>query len=105
MSRNPDRRLNLAAAACLLAGGIVVNLSALAEEKKDGAPSPSVGPAEAVPSSAVADADIIKFINEQIRKGWADAEITPSPAATENEWCRRLFLDVLGRVPSVAELE
>ena len=57
------------------------------------------------PSSAITDADIIKFIDEQIRKGWTDAEISPSPVATENEWCRRVFLDVLGRVPRVDELQ
>ncbi len=56
------------------------------------------------PSSAITDADIIRFIDEQIRKGWTDAEISPSPVATENEWCRRVFLDVLGRVPTVDEL-
>ena len=28
----------------------------------------------------------------------------PSPPATDGEWCRRVFLDVLGRVPSVTEL-
>ncbi|HUY91997.1 MAG TPA: DUF1549 domain-containing protein [Pirellulales bacterium] len=56
-------------------------------------------------SSAVTDADVIKFIDQQIRQGWKDAEVSPSPAATENEWCRRVFLDVLGRVPSVGELQ
>ncbi len=111
MSRNIGRRWLLAGLACILGCGIAANhaagLEAAAEleakeKKDDGGASPSV---EAVPSSAVTDDDIIKFINEQIRKGWSDAEITPSPAATDNEWCRRLFLDVLGRVPSVAELE
>jgi len=105
MSRNIGRRCFLAGIGCTLACGISAYHAARldAEEKKDGGSvSPSV---EAVPSSAVTDDDIIKFINEQIRKGWTDAEITPSPAATDNEWCRRLFLDVLGRVPSVAELE
>jgi hypothetical protein len=58
-----------------------------------------------VSSSATSDADVIATINEQIRKGWKDAEITPSPEATENEWCRRLYLDILGRIPSVTELQ
>ena len=43
-------------------------------------------------------------INRLIRQGWADYEITASPPATEGEWCRRVHLDILGRVPSVAEL-
>jgi hypothetical protein len=43
-------------------------------------------------------------INEQIRQVWSDNNMTPSPPATDGEWCRRVFLDILGRVPSVAEL-
>lgn len=76
-------------------------LQVVAAEKNDaGGKSELSG----TPSSAITDADIIKFIDEQIRKGWTDAEISPSPVATENEWCRRVFLDVLGRVPTVDEL-
>lgn len=43
-------------------------------------------------------------IDRLIRQGWADYEITPSPVADEGKWCRRVYLDVLGRVPTVAEL-
>jgi hypothetical protein len=46
----------------------------------------------------------IAVINEHIRKGWDDAGIRPSAPATEGEWCRRVYLDVLGRVPTVEEL-
>jgi hypothetical protein len=46
----------------------------------------------------------VRFINEQIRQGWEASEYKPSGMATDAEWCRRLFLDVLGRVPSVQEL-
>jgi len=47
----------------------------------------------------------VKFINEQISAGWADAKLQPSAAATDGEWCRRVFLDLVGRIPTVAELE
>lgn len=47
----------------------------------------------------------VRVINEKIREGWKEASLTPSPPATDGEWCRRVFLDVLGRVPSVAELQ
>ena len=46
----------------------------------------------------------VKFINEQIAAGWADAGLQPSADATDGEWCRRVFLDVVGRIPTVAEL-
>ena len=43
-------------------------------------------------------------INKQIRQVWIDNALQPSPPATDGEWCRRVFLDVIGRVPSVQEL-
>lgn len=43
-------------------------------------------------------------INRLLEQSWNDYEIQPSPPATEGEWCRRVYLDILGRVPSVAEL-
>jgi hypothetical protein len=46
----------------------------------------------------------VKFINEHIRKGWKENNLVPSPAATEAEWCRRVYLDIVGRIPSVEEL-
>ena len=47
----------------------------------------------------------VKFINEQIAAGWADAGLQPSVAATDGEWCRRVHLDLVGRVPTIAELQ
>ncbi len=46
----------------------------------------------------------IRRINEEIRHAWEDHKLHPSPAAPDNEWCRRVYLDVIGRVPSVQEL-
>jgi hypothetical protein len=46
----------------------------------------------------------VRTINEQVRQQWTDHEITPSAPAAEGEWCRRVYLDILGRIPSVAEL-
>ena len=47
----------------------------------------------------------VREINRNIRQGWQDYEITPSAPAGDGEWCRRVYLDVLGRVPSVEELQ
>src|SRR5687768_14409475 len=45
----------------------------------------------------------VKRINEEIRRVWSDNQLSPSAAATDGEWCRRVYLDVLGRVPTVDE--
>jgi hypothetical protein len=47
----------------------------------------------------------VALINDAIRKGWADKELMPSKAATDGEWCRRVCLDLIGRVPTVDELK
>jgi hypothetical protein len=47
----------------------------------------------------------VKFINEQIAAGWADSKLKPADSASDQEWCRRVHLDVIGRVPTVHELE
>ncbi|MGE0758136.1 MAG: DUF1549 domain-containing protein, partial [Pirellulaceae bacterium] len=46
----------------------------------------------------------VRFINEQIRQAWRENELVPSPPATDGEWCRRVYLDVLGRIPDGDEL-
>jgi hypothetical protein len=48
--------------------------------------------------------DPIALINGHIRQAWKDQDLSPSPAATDGEWCRRVYLDLIGRVPTVAEL-
>jgi hypothetical protein len=47
----------------------------------------------------------VKFINEQIAVGWADAGLQPSAEATDGEWCRRVYLDLIGRIPRLDELQ
>ncbi len=44
-------------------------------------------------------------INQLIRKGWTDNGFKPSPMVSDSEWCRRVFLDILGRTPTVTELD
>src|SRR4051812_16679468 len=46
----------------------------------------------------------VAFINKEIRQVWTDNNLTPSPPALDQEWCRRVYLDIIGRIPSVQEL-
>jgi hypothetical protein len=46
----------------------------------------------------------VGYINEQVAAGWVDAGLKPSPPATDGEWCRRVHLDLIGRVPTIDEL-
>jgi hypothetical protein len=47
----------------------------------------------------------VRFINEQVAAGWTDAGLQPAAPATEEEWCRRVYIDLVGRIPSVDELD
>lgn len=48
---------------------------------------------------------VVDAINHYIRLGYEDNEITPSPAASDEEWIRRVYLDVVGRIPTLTELK
>lgn len=48
--------------------------------------------------------EIVQFVNHHLQATWQAAGVRPAPPASEGEWCRRLFLRVLGRVPSPEEL-
>src|SRR5688572_5491459 len=41
----------------------------------------------------------VRRINQEIRQVWTDHQLQPSPPAGDGEWCRRVYLDVIGRVP------
>ncbi|MBL6706978.1 MAG: DUF1549 domain-containing protein [Planctomycetaceae bacterium] len=53
---------------------------------------------------ADSDSDIVAKINEHIRQGWEDNEVTPSDKADDAEFARRAALDIVGRIPTYSEL-
>jgi len=52
-----------------------------------------------------ADAPQIEFINKEIASVWKDTGLRPADEASASEWCRRIHLDLIGRIPTTAELE
>ncbi len=50
------------------------------------------------------DAEVISFVNAELARGWTENGVKPADPATDEEWCRRLYVRVLGRIPSVEEL-
>ncbi len=47
----------------------------------------------------------ISRINQLVEKVWDDFRLKPSEDATDEEWCRRVYLDLVGRIPRVNELD
>ncbi|QDU27883.1 hypothetical protein ETAA8_29740 [Anatilimnocola aggregata] len=53
---------------------------------------------------AISDAEVVSFINTSLTQSWKDNNVQPSPAASDEEWCRRAFIRLLGRIPTVDEV-
>ncbi len=47
----------------------------------------------------------VEKINQAIEQGWADYEIRPAKEADDLTWCRRVYLDIIGRIPTSEELK
>ena len=48
---------------------------------------------------------IVAAIETHLRRAWQREGIEPSPEAGDSVWCRRLFIRLLGRIPTVDELQ
>lgn len=58
--------------------------------------------------SLAADSNVasqVEIIDELIEQGWRDFEIRPAPGVDDSTWCRRVYLDVIGRIPTIEELQ
>ena len=44
-------------------------------------------------------------IDELMRAHWDDHQLQPGEEATAGEWCRRVYLDIIGRIPTNDELQ
>jgi len=52
---------------------------------------------------APAAASKLDYIDTMIREAWGSASIKPSRPSTDEEFLRRAYLDVLGRIPNIKE--
>lgn len=66
---------------------------------KADAPKPAAPVAEARKFDSVTQA-----IDTLIGEGWDQRKIKPAPALDDPAWCRRVYLDLAGRIPTSAEL-
>jgi hypothetical protein len=62
-----------------------------------------VEPANQTATKAVSESPV-EMIDQLIQQGWQDYEIRPAREVDDGAWCRRVFLDVIGRIPKVEEL-
>lgn len=64
----------------------------------------ATGSSQTTPISTTSDTDShVAQIDQFVEQVWADYELKPSRPATDGEWCRRVYLDIIGRIPTVEE--
>lgn len=67
---------------------------------QEGAPKP-----EPVAETAQGFDEPHRAIDHYLAKGWVERKLSPAKEIDEHAWCRRLFLDLAGRVPTRSELD
>ncbi|MFN7733515.1 MAG: DUF1549 domain-containing protein [Pirellula sp.] len=45
----------------------------------------------------------VERIDKAMEAAWQDAKLRPSPVEDDLKWCRRVYLDLIGRIPSFEE--
>ena len=91
----------IVAAAFAVAYLLAVGIATADEPAQPAAVDPAAKYRDAAPDYGIAQ---VRYINELVRKHWADYSLTPAEPASDAEWCRRVYLDIVGRIPSYQEL-
>jgi hypothetical protein len=88
-----------------------------AADKTEPAPEPTQAPETATPvdsavaatfrpnSNRVASVDDVSWIDELVQSVWTENSIKPSAPATDGEFIRRAYLDIVGHVPPADKAE
>ena len=51
------------------------------------------------------DAQLVALIDESLAELWRTKGVEPAAPAEDSEWCRRVYLRLIGRIPSVEEVD
>ncbi len=76
-------------------------------------PPPDENPTKPAPSSgfpernyavkASPDSEVASFVSAELHRSWTENSVNPAPLAADGDWCRRVFVRLLGRIPSGEE--
>ncbi|MFQ5732982.1 MAG: DUF1549 domain-containing protein, partial [Planctomycetaceae bacterium] len=58
-----------------------------------------------VPAGGSTAEAVIAYVNTRLESHWRIEKIRPSDVASDEEWVRRAYLDLIGRIPTVREVE
>src|SRR5947209_7153911 len=77
--------------------GLLLGSSLTAAQEK------AVGDKPAKQVKALSPKELADLIDQQIEAKWAKSKVTPAPPAADAEFMRRVYLDLAGRIPKVAD--
>ncbi len=66
---------------------------------------PEISKNEAPSYPPVSSETVIAQIGEELRTRWTALGLQPSARADDSEWLRRVYLDIMGRVPTIHEAQ
>src|SRR5579871_6778156 len=75
------------------------------DKKPDDKPADKAEPKEIVVPAPSGGHPATDLINKELAKFWAANNVHPSHKASDYEFCRRVYLDILGRIPAVWEIK
>lgn len=107
MRNSPSRALGCHRLSIItLAAAIVAGLArTCVADSPCAIPVESSPPAAAEPGTIMNDRELAAFIDAQLAAAWKKANVEPAPCADDAEYLRRAHLDLVGKIPSVAELQ
>ena len=85
---------------CLVLGGVCTLAAGADDTKTDQTPRKPGGPGSAAASDAKA---LAGQIDRLLAARWAEAKVQPARAADDAEYLRRVYLDLVGKIPTAAE--
>ncbi len=89
--REHTKSVSLLRCGCVLAAALgAVRLASAGDQSKSGSAGKDSG-------------SKLAFIDQAIEEGWKKAGIRPAGPARDDEFLRRAYVDLLGRIPNVAE--
>lgn len=47
---------------------------------------------------------LVAYIDAELRQGWLENDVSPSELADDSEWLRRVYLDVVGHIPTARQV-
>ena len=77
-------------------------IAALAARQSPSAAESASAARPEAPRQFATVSDAIDFF---VAEGWATRGVEPAPPIDDRTWCRRLYLDLAGRIPTAAEVE